>query len=273
MRSYIKQRRTNMIKRCHDKTYEKYDYYWWRWIFVCKKRHNFDCFYREFWFKLKKEILENPDKKRKDLQLDRIDNSKWYEPWNIRIVWLKEQARNKRNTIMYKWTPLIKRCEERSLPYDTIVARISRWRDKEKAINTSLHKFWMTISKIAEELWCESFQVARYHHKCSTYEELKKEIEELKKRSIEKKERVFYLKEAKKNWIDKVRYYRNIKRWMSYKKASETKLNRKKIIYKWKTTKERADELGCKYKAIHHMAKYYWTTVEEEIERRIWDGS
>lgn len=75
----------NMLKRCNDPNHKKYKYYGGKGISVCKEWKVFKTFYK--W------ATENgySDK----LFIDRIDNSKNYEPSNCRFVKWEIQAKNK----------------------------------------------------------------------------------------------------------------------------------------------------------------------------------
>ena len=75
-------------QRCHNPKSSKYKWYGARGIAVCEEwKNDFMSFYSH--------IGTRPD----GYELDRIDNSKGYEPNNVRWVCRKENVRNRRNSI------------------------------------------------------------------------------------------------------------------------------------------------------------------------------
>lgn len=107
----------NWIKaRCNNIKNKSYPRYWWRWI-----RCEWTSF-EEFYYDMSESYKEW-------LQLDRIDVNWNYCKENCRWATTKEQSMNKRNTLMYKWMPLIKYCELNWISYNMARARIRRWKD------------------------------------------------------------------------------------------------------------------------------------------------
>ena len=106
---------TNMKARCYRKTHPQYDNYGGRGIFVC-----------EDWLKSFisfKEWAEN-NGYNDNLTIDRIDNNRWYTPYNCRWVDRKTQNNNKRNNILVDNTTLTLKCEELNIDSKLIQARI-----------------------------------------------------------------------------------------------------------------------------------------------------
>lgn len=81
-----------LLDRCNKETHYVYRDYGGRWIKVRFKE--FDEFYKEVW-----------DRPWEWYSIDRIDNSKWYEPWNVRWATMKEQSNNRRSNVkcIIKW--------------------------------------------------------------------------------------------------------------------------------------------------------------------------
>lgn len=78
----------SMKTRCHNKNDKNYWRYGGSGIFVCEEwRNDFERFF--------KHVGKCPSKNH---SIDRIDNSKGYEPGNVRWADRSEQARNKGNT-------------------------------------------------------------------------------------------------------------------------------------------------------------------------------
>lgn len=79
----------SMKRRCFDPKDKRYSTYGARGITVCDRwRESFEAF------------LEDMGERPPGRSLDRIDNSKGYEPGNVRWATAKEQARNKGNNKM-----------------------------------------------------------------------------------------------------------------------------------------------------------------------------
>ena len=67
--------------------------------------------------------------------IDRIDVNGNYNKDNCRWATMKEQGRNKRNTVLYKWKSLSDYCTELWIKYTLVYKRIHElWWDIEKAI-------------------------------------------------------------------------------------------------------------------------------------------
>ena len=108
-------------QRCNNPKVKAYKNYWWRWI-KCEW-DSFEEFYKDMW-KTYKEWL----------QIDRINNNWNYCKENCRWVTVKQNARNKRSNIIYKWKCLIEYCEESWLNYRKVLQQRYRWKTINEAI-------------------------------------------------------------------------------------------------------------------------------------------
>jgi hypothetical protein len=110
---------TKMRARCECKTDAAYCIYGERGIKVCERWCQFENFLSD--------MGPRPSNKH---SVDRIDNDGDYEPLNCRWATKKDQARNRRNTryaiIGGTRKPIIEWCDERGMPYRTVIARIDR---------------------------------------------------------------------------------------------------------------------------------------------------
>jgi len=120
----------NMKTRCYNKKSSAYHRYWWRWITMSDEWQDFQNFYNDMheWY----EVF---------LQIDRIDNNKWYNKDNCKWATRKEQARNRRTSkfLEYNWERL------------TLVW----WAEK----------IWIKRSTLAQRYYCMKWSV----EKCLTY--------------------------------------------------------------------------------------------------------
>ena len=109
-----------MIKRTTNPKVISYKNYGARGIRVCKRWQKFENFYED--------MLPTYSK---NLSIERNDNNLDYSLENCRWASLKEQARNKRNTLKLtinnETKPLIKWAEERNLPYKRVYKRIYKF--------------------------------------------------------------------------------------------------------------------------------------------------
>ena len=137
-------------KRCYNPNAKRYDDYGGRGIAMSDEWLDRSCGFDNFvaW------SFENGY--RNDLTLDRINPNGNYEPSNCRWITIKEQTRNKRNTIWVdyngKSVQLIELCENLNLKYDTIHDRlIKRGWSLEDVINTPSQREESLRSKCKEK--------------------------------------------------------------------------------------------------------------------------
>lgn len=115
--------RSSMRCRCRDTKNASYKDYWGRGIEVCQRRKYFDNFFedmsptRALW-----------------LSIDRIDNDWNYSPDNCRRVTFREQARNKRSNVRYKWKCLVEWFEELWLSKSTYKWRRNNGQSIEQSL-------------------------------------------------------------------------------------------------------------------------------------------
>lgn len=120
--------------RCDCPSGKTYSYYQGKGIQVCAEWREFLPFYD--W------AIANGY--RDNLTIDRIDNSKGYEPDNCRWVTYRAQANNKTNNRRYEHGAETKTLQEWSedvgMKYTTLVQRLNRGWSFEKAITTPVRK-------------------------------------------------------------------------------------------------------------------------------------
>ncbi len=119
-----------MKRRCKSKTGSGYERYGARGITVCDR---WDKSFRDF-------VADVGDKPGDDYSLDRIDNSKGYEPSNVQWATPAMQARNKRTNrvLEYKGKSLCLKdmAREFNINPDTLRSRIDEGWDVADAIET-----------------------------------------------------------------------------------------------------------------------------------------
>ena len=115
-----------MKTRCNNPNHERYKDYGGKGIKVCVRWNSFVNFL--------KDMGERPEGK----TLDRIDTTKGYSKSNCRWATIKQQMRNRNNTLMFtyegKTKPLKEWAEEIGSPYMTLYNRIARGWSNPKEI-------------------------------------------------------------------------------------------------------------------------------------------
>lgn len=123
-----------MRQRCSDKNNKSYKNYGGRGIKVCER-----------WDKSFKAFIDDVgERPTAQHSIDRIDNSKGYEPGNVRWATRKEQARNKRDT---RWITafgqtlsLIEQCEKYGMKQQTVWLRLHLGWSAEDALTRPIRK-------------------------------------------------------------------------------------------------------------------------------------
>lgn len=126
---------TSMRSRCENPNHVSYKNYGGRGIDVCEEwKTDFMSFYN--W------AINNGYKD--DLQIDRIDNNKNYEPSNCRWATRKENLMNKRTTLIYEYNGQVKTLkdwsEQYGIPYKRLRCRVKEFNwDMERALTTPIN--------------------------------------------------------------------------------------------------------------------------------------
>lgn len=122
-----------MRQRCNDSNCTNYHKYGAKGVKVCERWDDFRNFHSDMF-----------DTYEDGLTLDRIDNSKGYEPSNCRWSTYKEQNRNRTNNhfITYKGKEMtLAEAEEKyDLPKDILLQRLKLGWSIERAIETKSQK-------------------------------------------------------------------------------------------------------------------------------------
>jgi len=118
----------SMYKRCHDNKTANYSEYGGRGIKVCERWRKFENFYADM------------GKRPEGTTLDRIDVNGNYEPKNCRWATRKEQANNRRNTIIYKGETSTEASHRLGGAYYLVWSRLKRGWNIDSAFNTPIKK-------------------------------------------------------------------------------------------------------------------------------------
>lgn len=116
-----------VINRCHNPQADNYMYYGARGVSVCDRwRNSFEAFYADM----------GPSN---GLTIERIDNSRGYEPSNCRWANLKEQSKNRSSTkwVTYKGETIsfVDFAAMFDIPYNTLRNRINAGMSPEDAVS------------------------------------------------------------------------------------------------------------------------------------------
>jgi hypothetical protein len=116
-----------MHKRCYEVNSIVYPRYGGRGIVVCDRWHDYESFKEDMFSTYKK-----------GLTLDRIDVNGNYEPSNCRWATRTEQARNRRNTILFTYKGITKTLpewsEETGVKFCTLFWRYKRWGHVDRVV-------------------------------------------------------------------------------------------------------------------------------------------
>ena len=128
--SAVYQRWIGMKQRCMNPNSHIWKYYGGRGIRVCARWLGRDGF---------KNFFADMGEPTPGMTLDRIDNSKGYEPGNCRWATMQQQADNRRNGQVCDPSSLRQRALAAGLPYQQVYLRINRlgW-DESKALSTPI---------------------------------------------------------------------------------------------------------------------------------------
>lgn len=137
-RNYIYRRWQHMIQRCHNPNDKDYARYGAKGVYVCDRWRFGDG--NESGFTL--FMQDAGSYARRHLTIDRIDNSRGYEPGNIRWATAKEQANNRSSTkfltIDGDTRPLSEWCRMYGIGPKTILYRLKQGMGHAEAITKPL---------------------------------------------------------------------------------------------------------------------------------------
>lgn len=114
----------NIKNRCNNKKHPAYKNYWGRWISYDPKWEKFQWFYNDMkeWYNIW-------------LTIDRENNDWDYCKENCSWITRKEQARNRRSNVFYKWKCITDWCRELWLDTNKVWSRINvLWWSIEKSL-------------------------------------------------------------------------------------------------------------------------------------------
>lgn len=125
---------SHMTGRCHNPANAAYKNYGGRGVFVCDKwRRDFTAFLAD--------VGPRPSLHH---SIDRIDNSKGYEPGNVRWATRQTQNRNTRSNRLIEWNgetrTLVEWAEYLGIDYYTMHARLKRGWSVDRAMTEPIHE-------------------------------------------------------------------------------------------------------------------------------------
>ena len=122
-----------MVQRCENPKHPNYKHYGGRGITVHPSLRKFDGF-----------LAEAGERPSKGHSIDRVDNSKGYEPGNLRWATKREQLLNRRNNHLLTYNGKTQSLEEwaveMKLEYGTLQSRLKYGWSVEKALTSPLVK-------------------------------------------------------------------------------------------------------------------------------------
>jgi hypothetical protein len=126
----------NMKDRCNNENSNMYEYYGARGIKVCDRWNSFVNFYED--------MGDPPD----GYSLERLDVNGGYSKENCKWIPHKEQARNRRDTVMIEGIPLIEWSEKYDLSVSTVKSRYRLGWTADRIRNTPCKGFSVEVCYI-----------------------------------------------------------------------------------------------------------------------------
>lgn len=122
----------DMRNRCSQKSNRQYKDYGGRGISICERWERFENF------------ISDMGKRPNGYTLDRIDNNAGYSPENCRWATRKQQQRNRRNNRIITHNGvshcLVEWSEITGIPYQTLITRLDRGWDVDRALTEETHR-------------------------------------------------------------------------------------------------------------------------------------
>lgn len=119
-----------MLTRCHNPNSDGFEHYGARGITVCDRWRAFEPFLAD--------MGARPD----GTTIDRLDNSKGYEPGNCRWATMSEQENNKTNNVLVeaegKTQTVMQWSQEKGIYYHTLLKRLQAGWSPDRALNNSV---------------------------------------------------------------------------------------------------------------------------------------
>ena len=135
---------SSMKTRCENPNATNYNDYGRRGISICDEWSNdFEAFYN--WAMSQGY---NPNAKRGECTIDRIDNSKGYSPENCRLATCKEQANNRRNTRFITFNGITRSAAEWAEYYGRDITLFESLSDEDVAIRIAAYESYMKHNNV-----------------------------------------------------------------------------------------------------------------------------